>query len=121
MNIVQFDRLYRARITGAGATGSTVTLKLPRVKPGRIRVLTHVSLENRTNNFTEARLSVNDGAHNFYLDQATSPQATELLGHSKDIILGEGDELHAIFTGTTTGDILEMHAIGWEMPREKYK
>lgn len=119
MNVNGFDRLYREQITATGITGATILVKTERVPAGRIRVLTHVSIENKTSAYTECRLSIDNGATSFVLDQAIYPAAAEVLIHPKDIMLGEGDILQATLTGTTTGDVLELHAIGWEMPRER--
>lgn len=118
MNINQFDQLYRERITALGVTGSDVTMETDRVTAKRIRVITHLSVENKTSAFTKCRLLIYNGATNFYIDEAIFPSKDELLVHPKDILLGEGDRLQAKLTGTTTGDELELHAIGWEMPRE---
>ena len=118
MNVNTFDLLYRERKTALGITGSSVTMELERVNAGRIRVLTHVSVENKTSAYTKCRLSIYNGAVDFFLDEAIYPAAEELLVHSKDIQLGEGDILRATLTGTTTADEIEVHAIGWEMPRE---
>jgi hypothetical protein len=76
MNINDFDSLYRERVTALGVTGETVTLQLAKVDPGRIRVITHLAIENKTSAVVRGTL-----------------------------------------TGTVTGDLIEMHAIGWEMPR----
>lgn len=118
MDVNSFDLLYRQRKTAVGVTGSSVIIALDKVNAGRIRNLTHVAVENKTSAFTKCRLSIWDGATDFYLDEAIYPGENELLVHSKDILLGEGDILRATLKGTTTGDELEIHAIGWEMPRE---
>jgi hypothetical protein len=117
MNINDFDLLYRERKTAVGITGASTIIDLDRVNPGRIRVLTHVSVENKTNTYTKCRLSIYNGAIDFFLDEAIYPEEDELLVHPKDILLGEGDILRITLTGTTTSDELEVHAIGWEMPR----
>jgi len=119
MNVNEFNLLYREQITAVGITDSNVSLKTDRVSSGKIRVLTHVSIENKTSAYTECRLSIDNGATSFVLDQAIFPEASEVLIHPKDIMLGEGDILKATLTGTTTGDVLKLHAIGWEMPRER--
>jgi hypothetical protein len=118
MNVNSFDSLYRERCAAYGVTGASIVLGTERVNPGRIRVLTHVSVENKTNSYTKCRLSIYNGAVDFMIDEAIYPGEDELLVHPKDILLGEGDILRATLTGTTTADELELHAIGWEMPRE---
>jgi len=118
MNVNNFNLLYRERKTAAGVAGSSVIIELEKVDPGRIRNLTHVAVEDKTSAFTKCRISIWNGATDFFLDEAIYPEEDELLVHPKDILLGEGDILRATLTGTSTGDELEMHAIGWEMPRE---
>ena len=119
MNIFDFNRLYRTRIKGTGITGSTVYLKLDPVEPGTIRVLTHVTVENKTSAYTLLRLSIYDGATDFVIDECQQPAADELAIHKQDILLGERDVLRATLTGTTTDDDLELLAIGWEMIRSR--
>jgi hypothetical protein len=109
-----FELLYRAKISGQGDSSAAVTLALPRVKPGWYRHLTHVTVLNKTNAYDLVRLSTFDGAIHFNIDELTSPAANELAVAKEDILLQEGDSLHAILTGTTDGDILEMVAIGWD-------
>jgi len=118
MNINDFDSLYRERVTALGVTGADVLLKLEKVDPGRIRVLTHLAVENKTSAYTKLRLSVFNGATEFMLDEAIYPEEAELLVHPKDIVLGENDVVWARLTGTATADQIELHAIGWEMTRE---
>jgi len=118
MNINDFDSLYRERVTALGVTGESITLQLAKVDPGRIRVITHLAIENKTSAYTLFRLSIYDGAIEFFLDEAITPSEDELLVHPKDVVQGESDIVRATLTGTTTGDLIEMHAIGWEMSRE---
>jgi hypothetical protein len=118
MNTNNFDLLYRERKTAPGVTGSPVIIDLERVNAARIRVLTHISVENKTSGYTKCRLSIFNGATDFFLDEAIYPSEDELLVHSKDVLLGEGDILRVTLTGTTTADDLEICATGWEMQRE---
>jgi len=117
MNINDFDSLYRERVTALGVTGESVVLQLAKVDPSRIRVITHLAIENKTSAYTLFRLSIYNGATEFNLDEAIYPDEDELLVHPKDIMQGENDVIRGTLTGTVTGDLIEMHAIGWEMPR----
>ena len=114
MNLQDFDRLYREKVTGTGVTGSVVDVELDPVDAGKIRVLTHVTLENKTSAYTKVRLAIKHHALTFYLDELDSPAAGELVVSRSDIILGEMDILTAECTGTTTGNILILTAIGTE-------
>lgn len=118
MNVNDFDHLYKRRLTGTGLTGSTVYLSLDRVDAKRIRTLSHITVENKTLPFTKLRLSIYDGTIDHYIAEFSNPLNDQLLVHEHDVVLGEADILRAIFTGTTTGDILEMLAIGWEQERK---
>lgn len=114
MNILDFDRFFREKVAGTGLTSSVVDLKISPVDPGKIRVLTHVTCENETNSFTKVRLAIKHHSLVFHLDELDSPAAAELVVSRSDIFLGELDILLAQFTGTTTGDILVLTAIGTE-------
>ena len=56
MNINDFDSLYRERVTALGVTGSDVIVQLDKVDSYRIRVLTHLDIENKTYAYTKFRL-----------------------------------------------------------------
>jgi hypothetical protein len=114
MNLLDFDRLYRQKVTATGLTGSVVSLELDPVDPAKIRILSHVTVENKTTAFTKVRLAIKHHSLTFYLDELDNPTAAELIVSRSDILLGEGDILVAECTGTTTADILVLTAIGTE-------
>ena len=118
MNTNDFDSLYRERVTALGVTGSDVVVELSKVDPHRVRVLSHLAVENKTSAYTLFRLSIYNGATEIFLDETIYPDQAELLVHPKDIALGESDVVRATLTGTVTGDLIELHAVGWEMARE---
>lgn len=113
-NLYNFKALYRRTKRGLGLTGSPVRLKLSRIGPAKVRVLSHVTVENRTTAYTKCRLGINNGGNDHYLDELTVITADELAVSRSDIILGEGDIFFAELTGTTTDDILLLTCIGWE-------
>lgn len=115
LNINSFSRLYRRTKRGLGVTGSAVRISLTRIKPQRIRVLSHVTVDNRTSAYTKCRLGISNGGINHYLDELQTIAANELAVSKSDIILGQGDEFFAELTGTTTNDVLVMTCIGWEI------
>jgi len=117
MLLTDFDRLYRRRLILAGTTGATVTFDLDPVAPGTIRVLTHIAIEDQSNSYTFCQLSIFNTGIDFPLDEALAPAKEELLIHSHDVFLGEGDILRATLTGTTDLDRLVLIASGWEFPR----
>lgn len=115
IDINKFTRLFRRTVSASGLTGSIVTLALGRLGPRKIRVLTHVTVENKTSDYTKCRLAINAGGIIHYLDELTTIVSDELAVSRSDILLGEGDAFVSELTGTTTGDELIMTCIGWEI------
>jgi len=113
-DIMKFRQLFRSKKTASGLTGETVNIVLPRVKPGHMRILTHVTVEDKTSAYTKCRLAIDNGGNVFYLDELESPAANELGVARSDVVLGEADVFFAELTGTTTADQLVMTCCGWE-------
>ena len=113
-NIYEFERLFRRTLVQVGVTGSTVYMRLKPVPPKLLRLLTHVTFEDRTSSFTKCRLAIQSGGITHYLDEITDLPAAELATSKSDIILGDGDVFTAEISGTTDDDILVLTCIGWE-------
>lgn len=113
-NLLEFNLLYRRTKRAVGVTGSTVRLELTRIKARTLRTLTHVTVDNLTNDYTKCRLGINNVGNDHYLDELQNISADELAVSRSDILLGEGDVFFAELTGTTTGDELLMTCVGWE-------
>lgn len=114
LDIHKFELLYRRTAEGAGLTGSVVYIKLNPVAAKKVRVLTHVTVENRTSAYTKCRLGISRAGLIYYLDELQTIAANELAVSRSDILLGEGDYFFAELTGTATGDELVMSCSGWE-------
>lgn len=114
-NIHDFSRLYRRRVTGTGISGSAVRLSLGRLGAKKVRVLTHVTVENTEDNYDLVRLGIKAGAVDHYLDELENPAEDELAVSRSDIVLGEGDVFFAELTGTGDDDPLIMCCVGWEI------
>lgn len=114
-NINDFNRLYRQTIKEKAGTTSPHRLKLGRVDARRIRVLTHVTVEDLTTAYTKCRLGINNGGNDHYLDELETIAANELAVSRSDITLGEGDIFFAELTGAASGDDLIMTCVGWEL------
>lgn len=114
MDIFTFDSLYHRLITKQGVTDSVVNLDLDRTPPGKVRVLSHISAENKDSAFTLLRYFIYDGFIEHPIDEAIHPSKDELCIHNNMLVLGEGEILRAAFTGTTTGDDLILYVLGWE-------
>ena len=114
-NINTFSQLYRRTLKGAGDSGAAVRLRLDRVEAKKIRVLSHVTVENKTSAYTKCRLGITSVGRDHYLDELTTIIKEELAVSRSDILLGEGDYFFAELTGTTDNDVLVMTCVGWEL------
>lgn len=114
MNINDFSRLYRRKVSDLADGSATFRLELGRVGARTLRVLSHVTVENQSNDYTKCRLGIENVRIINYLDELVTITADELAVSRSDIILGEGDVFFAELTGTTTDDVLIMSCIGWE-------
>lgn len=116
-NINEFDQLYRRTISQNSEGATQERLKLNRIDARRVRVLSHVTVENKTTAYTKCRLGIDNGGIDHYLDELQTIAADELAVSRSDITLGEGDIFFAELTGTTSGDELIMNCVGWEMKK----
>lgn len=114
MNINDFTQLFRRTVKGISDNATSFRLELDRVKARKVRVLTHVTVENTTDGYTKCRLGINNGGNDHFLEELTNPLINELAVSRSDIILGEGDILFAKCDGATIGDVLAMTCVGWE-------
>jgi len=113
-NINDFDQLYRRKITDRAGATSPHRIGLDRIGAHKLRVLTHVTVENETTDYTKCRLGFSNGGRDYYLDELTDPTANELAVSRSDILLSEGDVFFAELTGVTENDVLVMTCMGWE-------
>lgn len=113
-NVNDFDRLYRVTRKGIGDSNRTVSIRLKPVPAKTLRVLTHVTVENRTSPNTDCRLAIDAGGVTHYLDEITNLAVDELAVSRSDILLGDGDYFYAELTDTVDNDELVLTCIGWE-------
>lgn len=114
MDINEYSRLYRRKLNLVSDGSPTVRLALRPVAPKTVRVLTHVTVENKTSAYTKCRLGISNGRIDYYLDELTTIAAEELAVSRSDVVLGEGDIFFAELTGTGSGEALVMICVGWE-------
>ena len=112
-NINDFDRLYRRTKKAVGVTNGAVRISLDPLGPGLLRVLTHVTAENKSNDYDKCRIGIQHAGRDYYLDELTTIIKDELAVSRSDILLTERDAFFAEFTGTTDADELVMSCIGW--------
>ena len=116
MNVYQFDRLYRSKKKASGDGSADVRISLRPVSAKKLRVLTHVAVENQTNTCTQIRIGIHNRGEDYFLDELRTVLTAELCVSRSDILLGEGDSFFALFSDTHDPDILVMTCVGWEQP-----
>ena len=113
-NINDFDRLYRRTVKALAGATSPHYLKLGRVGAKKLRVLTHVTVENTESAYDKVRLGIENLGNVFYLDELSDPAENELAVSRSDILLGEGDVFFAECAGCGEDEPLIMTVSGWE-------
>ena len=114
-NINDFDRIYRRKITEKAGATSPHRLNLGRVGARKIRVITHVTVENTESAYDNVRIGIDAGGDIFYLDELSDPAEDELAVSRSDILLGEGDVFFAELTGCGEDEPIILTVIGWEV------
>lgn len=114
MNIYDYDRLYSAIFKRASDGEEYCYLTDDKVKPGRVRIISRATAEDKTTDFTKLRLGIKVGPERLYLDELTTVSEDELVVEKHLVLLGEGDELFAEFKDSTTNDELVLTVRGWE-------
>lgn len=111
------DRLIYDRITNTSADTGTNNMRRNKIKPGRIEIISIVSVENLTTAYTSLRIGVFDnGVFHPYFEEK-NPAAGEIYFTTDKIILRDGQQLQAELKGCTSGDHLEMYTHGeWSEP-----
>jgi len=114
LNLFEFDRLYRRKLRATGDASADVRISLKPVSAKKLRVLTHVTVENQTDTTTKIRLGIHNRGEDFFLDEIEGITAAELCVSRSDILLGDGDCFFALLTATHDVDVLVMTCLGWE-------
>lgn len=113
-DINSFEKIYRRTLKGAGSTGSLVRLTTKPLSSKKLRLITHATVENQTNDFTKLRIGISNRGVDYYFDELITVVADELVVERSTMMLGDGDQFFAEFTGTTTGDVLIANLFGRE-------
>lgn len=107
---------YKDRKVGVGVTGADVLVKGDYVKIGKRYCFQRVTFEDKTSAFTSLRVYVEGHGYEHTIAHKTGPQAATPEVLKDPIYLIPHERLVAKFTGTTTGDVLEMCITGyWEV------
>ena len=102
------------------AVGTSDDLESPRVEPGTLLEVRHVSVENRTTAYTRLVIGVADGLSFFQKEEQDSPAANNLYWTPNKFLIPAGKKLRARLTGCQAGDKIYMTYEGflWETEKE---
>lgn len=112
-----FYNVFRERRTLVSVALAPEVLSFEPRRPDRVYHVTRVALENETSIGTgDIRLAVTGHGYVHPLRQFQAPAPDVLYVEDREILLLEGDALEARFSGTTSGDVLQMYLEGWWEP-----
>ena len=105
------------QVSKGSAVGTSDDLESPRVEPGTLLEVRHVSVENRTTAYTRLVIGVADGLSFFQKEEEDSPAANNLYWTKSKFLVPAGKKLRARLTGCTPSDNLHLTYEGflWEV------
>jgi hypothetical protein len=109
------------QVSKGSAVGTSDDLESPRVEPGTLLEVRHVSVENRTTAYTRLVIGVADGLSFFQKEEQDSPAANNLYWTPNKFLIPAGKKLRARLAGCTAGDKIYMTYEGflWETEPER--
>lgn len=94
---------------------TTETIKLPKLRPGRIHVITAISVLNTPDGKPQVFIGLLSKNEQFNVYSATVAAARNSITWSGQIIALEYDEIFARMTGCDAGDTAILTAFGYSM------
>lgn len=105
-------RPYTHSVGKLSAGGTYDDLDGERVETGKLLVVTHISVENKTTVYTNLRIGIERTGVFAPHEEEKSPVAAEVYWTRSQILVPAGSKLRARLTGCTASDVLEMHVQG---------
>ena len=117
---IQEGRVYRKELILSSAGGTYDTLETEKVNSGEVMEIRHVSVENRSNNYTRLLLGVRSGRDFHSKEDFASPSANTLSSTRSRFIVPAECRFSARLYGCTSGDDLHMWLEGiiWGMCKD---
>lgn len=107
-----YNRTYRHKVEDIVGDVSPHRMTTDTVKSGVRRVLTRVTVEDKSHEIAKCRLGIHTPSMDLYIDELTSLAAGTLAVNLEPITLDEGESLFAELTGPQKGDHVSMACIG---------
>ena len=83
------------------------------VKPGYMRIITRIAVENETTAFTKFRIGTWDGANFHLAEEQISPAVDTLYWTADPIYLSETEKLRIELRGCISGDVIMVYIDGF--------
>lgn len=114
---MKLENLVTVEVKKGKAAGTTDDLESILVEPGKILKVSHVAVENRTNNYTRLVIGVADALSFLQKEEEDYPQANNIYWTKSKFLIPPGKKLRARLTGCTAGDIIVMvyEGVFWEI------
>lgn len=103
---------YRKHLTFTSVVATPEDIDDSKVKPGWLLKTTHISVENRTTDYTRLVIGISDGSRFDELEEEDGPLADDIYWSRSLILVPEGWFVRARLTGNTSGDIINVHIQG---------
>lgn len=101
------------------AVGGIETLDDRRVPQGQMRKITHLSIEDRANNFTYVRIATSDGNVDMIQEEEVTCLANNVYWTRSPIYVKEGHFIRFILSGCTATDQIHAFIQGVQYPAEE--
>lgn len=109
---------YKEPLSDVSDGSTDVDIESERVQRGERVVLQRISAIDETTAFTRLRFGVGGHGKPIWFSEQDSPGADNWYWEKEPIHLVEGEFLVARFTGTTTGDQLRLHLLGYKETKD---
>lgn len=115
----RFPLTRQEMLVSGGATNEEITIGP--VPPGRLWVITNLSLEDETTAYTSARMIMTGLGEEHMLIEGVTLSAAVLYWADTSLYIPEGRSLMFRFVGTTSADILKAYVTGFEVRQPEVK
>jgi len=110
-----FAEIYREHVEELSAVASTDDLQSSVVPGSELWVITNIAAYDVNTDITAIELLVRDGVSWYGLMRYMPTAAGDWLQWSGRLLLGPGEWIYALFTGTVAGDDIMMNLHGYKM------
>lgn len=112
MGLLTAKSLYHKEVIRTSSGGIYDDVEIPRIDPGLALEVRHVSIENRTSNYTRLVLGPAKGKIFHQKEEVQSPSANTIYWTRSRFWVPEGWTLRVRCSGCTAGDVLVMYLEG---------